>query len=65
MFFFMYVIRKAQEYHRNVELHLYKNICLIVRLSIHELSFKKKVKRTHLLVDQTCSFEYMKICERG
>ena len=52
----MYVIRKAQEHHRNIELHLYKKVGLFVRPSIHELSWKKKVERTHLLVDQTCFF---------
>ena len=30
----MYVIREAQEHHRNVELHLYRKVCLLVRPSI-------------------------------
>ncbi len=34
----MYVIREAQEHHRKVELLLYGKLCLLVRLSIHELS---------------------------
>ena len=34
----MYVIRKAQEHHRNVELHLYRKVGLLVRLSICEIS---------------------------
>jgi len=34
----MYVIRKAQEYHRNVGLHLYRKVGLLVRPSNHELS---------------------------
>ena len=33
-FFFMYVIRESREHHRNVELHLYRKVCLLVRLSI-------------------------------
>jgi len=33
----MYVIRKAQEHHRNVELHLYRKVGLLDRLSIREL----------------------------
>ena len=50
----MYVIREAQEHHRDVELHLYRKVSLLVRLSVRVKS-KKKVERTHLLVDQTCS----------
>ena len=38
----MYVIRDAQEHHRNVELHLYRKVCQLVRPSIR------------LLVNQTC-----------
>ena len=41
----MHVIREAQEHHRNVELHLYRKICLLVRLSVHDWSWKK-VKKT-------------------
>ena len=48
----MYVIREAQEHHRNVELHLYRKVCQLVRLSFH-LKSGKKVKKTYLLVDQT------------
>ena len=48
----MYVIREAKEHLRNVELHLYRKICLLVRHSMFKV--EKKVKRTHLLVDQTC-----------
>ena len=33
----MYVIRKAQEHHENVELHLYRKVGLLVRPSIREL----------------------------
>ena len=40
----MYVIREAQEHHRNVELHLYWKVCLLVSLSIFELSFKNLLK---------------------
>ena len=40
----MYVIREAQEHHRNVELHLYGKVCLLVRPYIHELSWKKDWK---------------------
>ena len=48
----MYVIRKAQEHHRNVELHLYRKMCLLfVRLSSE---VEKKGERTYLLVDYTC-----------
>ena len=32
----MYVIREAQEHHRNVELYLYRKVCLLVRLSFFE-----------------------------
>ena len=53
VFFFLHIIREAQEHHRNVELHLYRKICLLVHPSLHVKSWKK-VKRTHLLVDQTC-----------
>ena len=54
----MYVIREAQEHKRNVESDLYRKLCLLVRPSIRELSWKKKWSkglslRTHLLVDQT------------
>ena len=49
----MHFIREAYEHRRNVELHLYRKVCLLVRLSVHVKS-KKKVERTHLLVDQTC-----------
>ena len=34
----MYVIRKAQEHHRNVELHLYTKVGLLVCPSIRGLS---------------------------
>ena len=34
----MYVIRKALEHYRNVELHLYRKVGLFLRLSIRELS---------------------------
>ena len=34
----MYVVREAQEYDRNVELHLYRKVYLLVRPSIFELS---------------------------
>ena len=34
----MYIIREAQEHHRNEELHLYRKVGLLVRLSIRELS---------------------------
>ena len=34
----MYVIREAQEHHRNVELHLYRKVGLLVRPSIREFS---------------------------
>jgi len=34
----MYVIREAQEHHRNVELHLYTKVCQLVRPSIFALS---------------------------
>ena len=34
----MYVIRKAQEHHRNVELHRYRKVELLVRPPIRELS---------------------------
>ena len=30
----MYVIRKAQEHHRNVELHLYRKVCQLVCRSV-------------------------------
>ena len=40
----MYVIREAQDYHRNVELHLYRRVCLLVRLSIFELGWKNLLK---------------------
>ena len=40
-FFFMYVIREAQEHYRNVELHLYRKVCLLVRPSVHVKSRKK------------------------
>ena len=36
--FFMYVIRETQEHHRNIELHLYRKVCLLVRLSIFEIT---------------------------
>ena len=29
----MYVIREAQEHHRNVEFQLYRKVCLLVRPS--------------------------------
>ena len=35
--FFMNVIREAQEHHRNVELHLYRKVGLLVCPSIREL----------------------------
>ena len=38
----MYVIREAQEHHRNVDLHLYGKACLLVRLSIFK--FEKIVR---------------------
>ena len=34
----VYVIREVQEHHRNVELHLYRKVCLLVRPSTFELS---------------------------
>ena len=34
----MYVIGKAQEHQKNVELHLYRKVGLLVRPSIRELS---------------------------
>ena len=34
----MYVIGKAQEHHRNVEMHLYRKVGLLVGPSINELS---------------------------
>ena len=37
----MYVIRKAQEHHRNVELHLYRKVGLLVRPSILEVSWNQ------------------------
>ena len=39
----MYVIREAQEQHRNVELHLHRNVCLLVRPSVFELTSKGAV----------------------
>ena len=41
MMFFFHVITEAQEHHRNVELHLYRKVCQLVRLSIFKLSLKK------------------------
>ena len=38
----MYFIREAYEHHRNVELHLYRKVCLLVRPSVHVKSRKKK-----------------------
>ena len=40
----MYVIRKAKEHDRNVELHLYRKVGLLVCPSILELSWKKGQK---------------------
>ena len=34
----MYVLKEAQEHPRNVELHLYRKVCVLVRPSIFELS---------------------------
>ena len=46
----MYVIRKAQEHHKNVELHLYRKVGVLVRPSIFELSCKNRSKgRIYLL----------------
>ena len=39
----MYVIREAQEHHRNVDLHLYGKACLSVHLSIFK--FEKIVRK--------------------
>ena len=53
----MYVIREAQEYHRNVELHLYRKVCHTesVGQSVYlRIKLEKIGERTHLLVDQTC-----------
>ena len=64
----MYVIRKAQEHYRNVELHLYRKVGLLVRPSIRELSWKEKDQRTHLFVDQTCYIvnrDYTCQCEQA
>ena len=47
----MYVIREAQEQHKNVKLHLYRKVGPSVYFRI---KLKKWVERTHLLVDQTC-----------
>ncbi len=38
----MYDIRKAQEHHRNVELHLYRKVCLLVRPFVFELKIGRK-----------------------
>ena len=38
----MYVIRKAQEHHRNVELHLDRKVGLLVRASIYHLKKRSK-----------------------
>ncbi len=40
----MYVIGEAQEHHRNVESHLYRKVCLLVRPSVMELSGKYRSK---------------------
>ena len=40
----MYVLRRAQEHQRHVELHLYRKVGLLVRPSIHELSENKGQK---------------------
>ena len=41
----MYVIRKAQQHHRNAELHRYRKVGLLVRLSIL-IKVDKKVERS-------------------
>ena len=41
----MYVIRKAQEHHRNVELHLCRKVCLLVRPSV-----RIKLKKAKILI---------------
>ena len=35
---FVYVIREVQEHHRNVDLHVYRKVRLLVRRSVRELS---------------------------
>ena len=45
----MYVIRKAQEHHRNVELHLCKRVCPSVRPSVHP-SIRRSVGPLRLLI---------------
>ena len=40
----MYLIREAQEHHRNVELHPYRKVFLLVRLSIFAFSLKDMSK---------------------
>ena len=47
----MYIIREAQEHHRNVELHLYRKICLL----LSTFKFEKKVRRMHLLANPGAS----------
>ena len=41
----MNVAREAQDHHRNVELHLYRQVGLLVRPSICDLKVEKKVER--------------------
>ena len=47
----MYVIGEAQEHHSNLELHLYRNICLLVRPShsgIDCFNFSHEAKKLRL-----------------
>ena len=59
----MYVIRKAQEHQRNVELHLYRKVDLLVRPSIRELSWsrvKNKINqhfRVKYVIIRSCHHE--------
>ena len=63
----MYVIREAQEHHRNVELHLYRKVCLLVCPSIFESSWKKSSKwriyQLTKLVYKSMEFRYEAVCE--